>query len=316
MIVFLCLCYLVVLFLLVKFKVIKLTLFWKISPAIWFFIVFIFLFIPLQWGAPSGPVTLYQSVIQITPNVAGVVKSVDAEGLVPLKKGDVLFKLDPTIFQSKLDSLNAALKLSELRLQQSKLLVKQQSGTMYDVERYESDVENYQAKIREAKWNLESTVVRAPTDGFIVGMALQPGRRVSSFAIASVMPFVNTQHTRLVMGITQTRLRHIKKGQEAEVALSLFPGQIFKGKVIDIMEMNARGQVNPSGNVYPIPAGQQIGAPYGVVLSLDITDEQRKSIYGGASGTGVVYTKSAAMTHIIRKVMIRMETWLNFLRPY
>ena len=40
------------------------------------------------------------------------------------------------------------------------------------------------------------------------------------------------------------------------------------------------------------------------------------SVPGGAVGTGAVYTDAAKATHVIRKVMIRMQAWLNYLIPY
>jgi len=36
----------------------------------------------------------------------------------------------------------------------------------------------------------------------------------------------------------------------------------------------------------------------------------------GTAGTAAIYTKSAGMTHIIRKVMIRMESYMNFIIPW
>jgi len=79
MIVFLTLCYVGVLFLLLKLKVIKLTLWWKISPVVWMLLLFVVLFIPMQWGAPSGAITQYQTVVEIVPNVSGEVIEVPAK---------------------------------------------------------------------------------------------------------------------------------------------------------------------------------------------------------------------------------------------
>ena len=73
MIVFLTLCYVAVLLLLVKLGVIRWTPFWKASPVLWMLILLVVLFVPMQWGAPSGPVRIYQYTIEIIPNVAGQV---------------------------------------------------------------------------------------------------------------------------------------------------------------------------------------------------------------------------------------------------
>ena len=56
MIVFLVICYVAVLALLIRLGVIKLNLWWKISPLIWTLVLLVALFIPMQWGAPTGTV--------------------------------------------------------------------------------------------------------------------------------------------------------------------------------------------------------------------------------------------------------------------
>jgi len=76
MIAFLTLCYVALLLLLVKMGVIRLTLGWKLSPVLWFLFLTVALVIPMQWGAPTGNVTMYQFVVQVTPNVAGTVTEV------------------------------------------------------------------------------------------------------------------------------------------------------------------------------------------------------------------------------------------------
>ncbi|CAB5123821.1 hypothetical protein D3OALGB2SA_3150, partial [Olavius algarvensis associated proteobacterium Delta 3] len=73
MIAFLTLLYVAIL---VKTKVITLNLWWKISPLVWLLILLIVLFIPMQWGAPAGAVTMFEFVVEIVPNVTGEVVEV------------------------------------------------------------------------------------------------------------------------------------------------------------------------------------------------------------------------------------------------
>ena len=109
MIVFLTLCYVGLLAVLVKIGIIKLNLFWKISPVLWMLLLFIVLFIPMQWGAPGGPVNVFQYVIEIIPNVSGEVVEVPVVPQKFLNKDDVLFRIDPVPFQAKVDQLSAQL---------------------------------------------------------------------------------------------------------------------------------------------------------------------------------------------------------------
>ena len=76
-------------------------------------LLFIILFIPMQWGAPAGNVTQYQFVVEIVPNVSGTIIEVPIEGNRPLQTGDVLFKIDPRPYQYKVDQIKAALAEAE-----------------------------------------------------------------------------------------------------------------------------------------------------------------------------------------------------------
>ena len=49
--------YLVILFILVKMKIVPFNLFWKVSPLIVLLLLMFGLFIPMGWGAPQGPAT-------------------------------------------------------------------------------------------------------------------------------------------------------------------------------------------------------------------------------------------------------------------
>ena len=101
MIVFLTLIYVVFLFLALKIGIIKMNSFWKISPVLWMVLLFLVLFVPMQWGAPSGAVRMYQVVIEIIPNVTGEVIEVPVKPLTPVKKDEVLFRIDPEQYQAK-----------------------------------------------------------------------------------------------------------------------------------------------------------------------------------------------------------------------
>ena len=109
MIAFLTLVYVGLLAILIKLKVIRLTLWWKLSPLAWMLLLLIVLFIPMQWGAPSGPVVVFRYVVEVIPNVTGQVIEVPAKPLVSMQKDDVLFRIDPDTFQFELDRMRATL---------------------------------------------------------------------------------------------------------------------------------------------------------------------------------------------------------------
>lgn len=315
MIVFLTLIYVAILFLAIKIGLIKLNTFWKISPAIWMVLLFFVLFVPMQWGAPSGALNQYQAVVEIIPNVSGEVTEVDVSALEAAKEGDVLFRIDPTQYQSRVDQLTAQLELSQLNLDRAQDLMDRGVGRQLDVDIYRAQVLNYSAQLDNANWELGETVVRAPSDGVVVGLTLRPGQRVSNMPIRSWIAFVRSDEYRLAVGIPQSRIRHVRPGQDVEVTLRLVPGKILKARVLEIVRINPSAQLPPSGMIPPAPVPADPTLPFSVIIEMEDDVLGLANVPGGAVGTAAIYTDSVAATHIIRKVMIRMEAWLNYIKP-
>jgi multidrug resistance efflux pump len=328
MIVFLTLTYIGLLFLLVKLNVIKLNTFWKLSPVFWTLLLFVALFIPMQWGAPSGQVRIYQAVVSIVPNVSGEVTEVRAQPLRPMKRGDVLFEIDKRPFRYALAQAEASKaraeadrQLASIELERNRALAYGSAGAQRQIDEWTARLaaaEAYTAiataQIGSARFNLDSTTVRAPQDGFVVGVALRPGHRVANIGSAAIT-FVESDVTRVLMGVNQNATRHIQPGQSAEVTFKLYPGKIFEATVESLVPINPQGQMQVSGNVPLMPTGRDVPLPFGAVLKFNEKIELAK-LPGGALGTGAIYTEAAKMTQIIRRVMIRMDMWMNYIVPF
>ena len=269
MIVFLTLCYVAVLALLIKLKVIRLNLWWKVSPLVWFLVLLVVLFIPMQWGAPTGTAQVYQYVVEVIPNVSGKVVEVPVKPLSPLKEGDVLFRIDPRPFQNQVDSLDAQLHLATINLNRSKELLSKNVAAQIDVDRYTAEVDQLTAQLDKAQYDLEQTVVRAPASGFVLGVTLKPGQRVASLPLRSWMTFVHTDLNKISMGINQNQLRYLRPGMPAEITFKILPGKVFSARVLNGAPITPGGQIVPSGKVPTAPYAETITQPYGFVIELD-----------------------------------------------
>jgi multidrug resistance efflux pump len=110
----------------------------------------------------------------------------------------------------------------------------------------------------------------------------------------------------------QNEVRKIKPGQEAEIALKMYPGRIIKCKVDSIMWATAQGQLpiggtNTSAGVAPIPLKSL------AVRLLADREDSKLFLAAGAVGSGAVYTDSGAPIHILRKVILRVGTKIDWL---
>jgi len=201
--------YVAVLFLLVWLNVIRFNTFWKASPFIVLLLLNLGLFIPMGWGAPQGPALVARNSVSIIPNVAGEVIEVPADANAPLKSGDVLFRIDPTPYDSQVKAIEAQLKFQDLRLSQMTQLVERDSGRTFDVQQRQSEVDQLKAQLEGARWNLDKTVVRAPADGYVTNVALRKGARVTT---APVMAFIDTSETIVGVEISQNNTRYVAPG--------------------------------------------------------------------------------------------------------
>ena len=313
MIVFLVIVYLLVLFLLVRFKIIPVNLFWKLSPLLVLLVLNIGLFIPMGWGAPSGPALVVRHSVQVVPDVAGQVIDVPVSPNVPVTANDVLFRIDPVPFQSQVDALDAQLKFAQLRFEQMSELASKQAGRVFDVQQHESEVKQLTAQLEGARWNLEHTVVRAPADGYVTNLALRKGARVSNLPLAPVMAFIDTSETIIGAEIAQIYARYVEPEQKVEATFKLFPGHIFTGRVESVIQAIASGQTEVSGAAVTPKAVQS--APFVVRLILDDADIARR-LPAGATGTAAIFTDHVKVAHIIRRVMLRMTAYLNYINPF
>ena len=302
--------YLVILFLLVKLNIVRFNLFWKSSPFIVLLLLLVGLFIPMGWGAPSGSALVGRQSVQITPNVVGEVIEVAAEPNQPLKANDLLFRIDPAPYKAKVNALEAQLKFAQLRLEQMTELHRRDAGRLFDVQQRQSEVDQLTSQLEGAKWDLDKTVVRAPSDGYVTNVALRKGARV---ATAPVMAFIDTAEIIVVVEIPQINARYIAPGQPVELTFKFLPGQIHTGKVETVLQAISSGQVQPSG--LAVTPTQIESTPFIVRVALD-DPEVGRQLPAGSTGDGAIFTDRVKPAHVIRKVLLRQIAIMNYVIPF
>lgn len=305
--------YLVLLFILVKLKIVPWNLFWKVSPVLVLVLLLFGLFIPMNWGAPQGAALVIRHSVAIVPDVAGEVSEVPAPANTLLKAGDVLFRIDPTPYQSQLKALEAQLRLQEQRLAQMTQLQTSGTGRTFDVEQRQAEVDQLKAQVEGAQWNLDKTVVRAPADGYVTNVALRKGARVANLPLSPVMAFIDTSETLIGVEIPQIDARYIEPGQDVEVTFKFMPGKIYSGKVESVLQAIATGQVQTSGAAVTPKAVQ--AAPFVVRIKLDDAEFANR-LPAGSTGDAAIFTEHVKAAHVIRKVLLRQIAILNYINPF
>src|SRR5262249_218095 len=84
-----------------------------------------------------------------------------------VKKGDVMFKIIPTLYQAKLDAELAEAKLAELEVMNTERLAKGNVVSQNEVALYQAKLAKARAKAKLAEAELNFATVRAPFDGIV-----------------------------------------------------------------------------------------------------------------------------------------------------
>ncbi|MGY3264853.1 MULTISPECIES: efflux RND transporter periplasmic adaptor subunit [unclassified Lysobacter] len=205
---------------------------------------------------------------------------------------------------------------------QQKLSATTHGGELSEVAQARAALEQLRAQILKAEWMLKESTVYAPADGTVVNLQLREGSYASNLPLAPVMTFVEKEQWVIAM-FAQNELRYVKPGDEAEIALKTFPNRIIKCKVDSIVWASGTGQL-PIGGMTPQTAAvplqgtgapvTAVGAPVRYAVRLrPIGKDATAFLPMGAQGIGAVYTDHITLIQIVRRIILRVSTKLDWL---
>lgn len=173
-------------------------------------------------------------------------------------------------------------------------------------------VARLQAELTAAQYDLDQTTVRAPTDGTVEQTILREGVMAVAMPLRPVMVFRHDEDPTFVAAFLQNSAQRLIVDSEAEVVFPAVPSRVFKAKVVRIQEAIAQGQVQATGALLD---PDLIKGPGRVLVSMKIEDENlaKYQIVPGTAGVAAVYTEHLHHLDIIRKVLLRMNSWMNYL---
>ena len=307
-------------FCVVIFKVFRIPLTkWTVPTAILGGIVLIGTLIALMnYNHPYSEMSRqYFITTPVISSVSGRVISVPVTSNVMLKKGDILFQIDPVPFQNRIDSLHAQLLKFQVDLTRANTLVSKGALSVRDRDAIQAKVDELQADEANAIYDLEQTTVKAPSQGYVTQVALRPGMRATPLPIRPLMIFVHSDETYYVGWFRQNSLLRLNVGDKAEVIFDGIPGVIFAGRVKTILPVLAEGQISPSGELI---YAEKLSTEDRIPVIIEITDpkfvQYQDVVPGGSSGQSAIYTKHFHELSIMRKILLRMASWMNYLFPF
>lgn len=217
------------------------------------------------------------ALINVGSQVSGTVAELNADFNDRVKKGQVLLKLEPTIFnaqvrqaEANIASARASLRLAQATLERNEQLVAQNflSGLALDQSKREMQVAQAnltlaQAQHDRARADLNNSVIRSPIDGVVIKRTIDLGQTLAaSFNTPNLFQIAqDLTKMQIDTSVSEADVGQLKDGLPARFVVDAYPDREFAATM---------RQFRLAPNVV------QNVVTYNVVLDVDNVDELLK----------------------------------------
>lgn len=202
--------------------------------------------------------------VQVGAQVSGRIATLKVDFNSPVKKGDLIAKLDPQLFQAAVEqaranhaSAKAGLSRSQAQERDAEMVLKrtealakeslaasselQTAQTALSVARAGTEVAKAtlaqsEASLHQAQVNLSYTDIFSPIDGTVISRSVDVGQTVAASLQAPVLFTIAEDLRRMQVhtNVAEADVGRLQPGMEATFTVDAFPGQRFRGRVDQI----------------------------------------------------------------------------------
>lgn len=259
----------------------------------------------------SGRLTFAAPSVAVRPASNRWVSEVLVQPGQPVKAGDVLFRTDPTAFDLVIQQRRAALAEAEQLLAAVKAA--QETGRddaarnafRVPVEATAAAVARARAELAIAEHDLSQSSVRAPQSGIVAAVAIRPGSAAKAESEQPAVIIVRDApgDRELSARFRASAAQKVRVGNEAELVLDFSPGRVFRAKVTSVVAASAADR----------PAGHRRDAGRAVVKFELVDDVAAPAPAVGTTGAAAIYTEQAPSVAVVRRLLLRMRSWLAYI---
>jgi multidrug efflux system membrane fusion protein len=153
------------------------------------------------------------TMVQVTARVQGVINSTNFKEGQIVKKGDLLFVIDPRPYQAAYDNAVATLATAKAKAARYQKLLAQNAIAPQDVDDAQAAFLVAKANAEAARLNLEFTQIRSPVDGKTGPVLVQTGNMVSATAMTPLVTVDQIRPVKVSFNLPQTDLPLIQARQ-------------------------------------------------------------------------------------------------------
>lgn len=201
------------------------------------------------------------STVTVGSQISGQVTDVLVDFNSPVKKGDILARIDPSTYSAQLEQGNAqiasaraqlaqaqaSLRNATLDFQRKQDLVQQKLIARSDfdlaraaLDQAQAQVNSAQAQIRQqtasvqnTQVNIDRAIIRSPVDGVVLTRQIDPGQTVAaSFSAPELFTIAeDLSKMQIQLSVDESDIGQIQVGQQVSFTADAFPDRQFKGVV-------------------------------------------------------------------------------------
>jgi HlyD family secretion protein len=201
------------------------------------------------------------TTVQVGSQVSGTIQSLQADFNSVVKKGQVITRLDPSLFQARLAQMNANLASAQANTEKSRAEVADTrqkyeraqtlasqnllpqsdldsakaayDGAVAQVRASEAAVSQAEANVNQAQVDLDHTIITAPIDGVVINRSVDVGQTVAASFQAPVLFVIanDLAHMQVNASIDEADIGRVRAGQDVTFRVDSYPDQTFAGRV-------------------------------------------------------------------------------------
>lgn len=170
--------------------------------------------------------------VDVTTEIAGLVRKVNFKSGDEVKAGQVLFELNAESDRAQLRSLQAAADIAATTLKRDKLQLAAQAISQAQVDNDEAELKSRQALVAEQQAQLDKKTIRAPFSGKLGITAVNPGQYLNPGDTLVTLQTIDTVYVDFF--VPQKQLAGLAVGQQLKLTSDAWPGVSFPAKVTAI----------------------------------------------------------------------------------
>jgi HlyD family secretion protein len=204
------------------------------------------------------------TTVQVGTQVSGTISELHADFNSLVKKGQVLARLDPSLFQTQIEQARANLARSQADLERQKVALDDantkfarakelsarqllprseldsaevaQRAAEAQLKSSQAQITQAQASLNQNQVNLEHTVIQAPIDGLVISRNVDVGQTVAASMQAPTLFVLAADLTKMqvVANLDESDVGRIRPNQAVTFRVDAYPNETFRGSVSQV----------------------------------------------------------------------------------